>query len=383
MRHPVYRRIFPGVEISSEKDRESYFRTSQGEFRYATSVGGSLTGMEAGLLILDDVLKPDDAYSESAREAVNTWFDRTARSRLNNKSQDAIVVVAQRLHAEDLPGRLRREGGWEVLSLPAIAEVDQIIPLGGDREHRRFAGDLLDPRRDSAAVLAEMKAAGGSNFSAQYQQQPIPPEGELVKWSWFRTFDKVPPNASIVQSWDMAIKVTGTSDYSVCMTFAVVGSEYFLIDVFREKLSFPDLKEAVYRLGYQWMADQIVIEDQGAGSSIIQQLSYERADKMPRPLKFQPVGDKVTRLATASPAIEQGRVYLPARAPWLNELRLELLQFPNGRHDDQVDSLSQFLIWVRDRERNRCTATHRGMFDPPPKQKKIWDWTGAMGSLDR
>ncbi len=223
-----------------------------------------------------------------------------------------------------------------------------------------------------------MKAAGGATFSAQYQQQPIPPDGELVKWAWFSSYDTVPANAMIVQSWDMAIKVTGTSDYSVCMTFAVLGNDYYLLDVFRKKLGFPELKEMVYAKARAWRAVSIVIEDQGAGSSIIQQLSYERADDMPRPLKFQPVGDKVTRLATASPAIEQGRVHLPRRAPWLDDLRLELLQFPNGRHDDQVDCLSQFLIWVRDRERNRGRAEQRRMFEPFKKPIKVWDWTGAM-----
>lgn len=380
MRSPIYQRVFPGVEISAEKDRESYFRTSQGGFRYSTSVGGSLTGMGAGLLIFDDLLKPDDAYQESAREAVNNWFNRTARSRLNNQSQDAIIIVAQRLHAEDLPGRLRQEGGWEVLSLPAIAEIDEIIPLGAGKFHHRRVGDVLDSRRTDRHVLEGLRARGSTIFSAQYQQQPIPPDGELVKWGWFKTFDVVPMPAGtrIVQSWDTAIKVTGASDYSVCMTFAVVGPDYYLLDVFRKKLGFPDLKRAMYRLAYQWKADDIIIEDQGAGSSMIQQLIDDKAHAMPRPIRFKVVGDKVTRLVTASPLIEQGRVHLPNKADWLGEFKDELLQFPNALHDDQVDALSQFLIWIGDRYRTQGQAESRSLFATPTKTKREWDWSDTV-----
>jgi hypothetical protein len=209
------------------------FPHARWRFRFSTSVGGSLTGMGGSLIIVDDALKPDEAYSTASRQAVNSWFDRTARSRLNNKAEDAIIVIAQRLHAEDLCGHLRRQGGWGILSLPAIAEADEIIPLGNGRVHHRRTGDVLDPQRDNQAVLDEMHSVGSASFSAQHQQRPIPPEGEIVKFAWFSRYETVPmpPQSRIVQSWDTAIKVTASADYSVCLTFSVL--EQFLTSLNR------------------------------------------------------------------------------------------------------------------------------------------------------
>ena len=122
MRSPLYRRLFPGTRISPRKDTEMEFMTTKGGFRLATSVGGTLTGRGGGLAILDDPMKPQDAYSETSREAVKQWYANTLLSRLDNKAEDAIVVVMQRLHIDDLVGHLLEHDDWEVLKLPAIAQ---------------------------------------------------------------------------------------------------------------------------------------------------------------------------------------------------------------------------------------------------------------------
>ena len=146
MRSPLYRRLFPGTRISPRKDTELEFMTTKGGFRLATSVGGTLTGRGGGLVILDDPMKPQDAYSETARETVKQWYAAHLLSRLDNKAEDGIIVVMQRLHVDDLVGHLLEQEGWTLLKLPAIAQSDETTLLGPDRCYVRLAGRRAAPR---------------------------------------------------------------------------------------------------------------------------------------------------------------------------------------------------------------------------------------------
>jgi len=237
MRSSKYRRLFPGTRIS--KDTELEIETTARGFRLATSVGGTLTGRGGNLIIIDDPMKPQD--SESTRQSVLQWFGNTLLSRLDNKSTDAIIVVMQRLHLDDLVGHLIEQGGWTHLNLPAIAEADEWIPLGGGRVHHRRIGDVLHPEREPLAVLNEFKRTMGSlAFAAQYQQQPVPIEGNLVKWSWFRFYDEQPdllPGDRIIVSWDTAMSSSELADYSACVVLHVRGQTVYVRDVFRAQPS--------------------------------------------------------------------------------------------------------------------------------------------------
>ncbi len=353
MRSPWFQQLFPGSRIGIEKDAESDFMTTQRGGRYATSVGGTLTGRGGDLIIIDDPLKPGEAMSQIRREVPNTWYDQTVLSRLNNKAEGAIVIVMQRLHLNDLTGHvLEQLVGWKYLIIPAIAETPLLYYLGGGRRYHRPVGEVLHAAREPLHALEEIRQTmGSSGFSAQYQQQPIPIEGEIVKSSWFKRYAE-PPTASrgyVVQSWDTAMSDGDTADYSVCTTWRVIGQDYYLLDLLRKRLSFPDLRRAVVEQGQRWLPHSIVIEDKGFGSAIIQQLRTENLGRMPRPIPFNPRDDKVTRMHAQSAVIEQGRVHLPERAPWLDAFESELAQFPQGKHDDQVDTLSQFLTWITDR----------------------------------
>lgn len=132
------------------------------------------------------------------------------------------------------------------------------------------------------------------------------------------------------------------TDYSVCTSWAIRGEGLYLLDVYRERLDFPTLKRRVLDLRDHFGADSVVVEDQGSGTSLIQQLSSERCLY---PIAFKPEGSKVDRMAAQSALIEAGRVHLPAAAPWIDEFKSEILAFPFGGFDDQVDSVSQFLNW--------------------------------------
>jgi hypothetical protein len=183
--------------------------TTLGGSRYATSVGGTLTGRGADLIIVDDPLKAEEAMSEAARKRVIEWYAGTLVSRLNDKEKGPVVVVMQRLHENDLAGYLREHGGWHHLDLPAIAVEDSVIEVGQEKRIARRRGDILHPERESQAALDRIKAEIGSlMFSAQYQQRPVPLEGNLIRRDWFRFYDELPqavPPGWIAQSWDIAL----------------------------------------------------------------------------------------------------------------------------------------------------------------------------------
>lgn len=342
-----YRDLFPGTRLSAVKNQESNYETTARGYRYATSVGGTLTGRGGNLIIIDDPLKPEDAMSEARRAAVNGWYSRTLLSRLNNKARDAMILVQQRLHLDDLAGHVEELDDWVTLRLPAIAETAATIPVGPGQTYQRHAGEVLHPERESLTVLDAMRRSlGSATFSAQYQQCPVPADGEVVKWGWFRTYNQPPPRQqmTICQSWDTASKPDEHCDYSVCTTWGIRGDDLFLLEVDRARLDFPSLKRRLIDLARQWQPRSLLIEDKGTGTALIQQLRSE-ANGICFPTAFMPKDDKLTRLHAQSAWIEAGHVWVPDKAPWLDALRTELASFPQGPNDDQVDSISQFLAW--------------------------------------
>jgi predicted phage terminase large subunit-like protein len=343
-----YRRLFPRTRIDPRKNTESEFETTARGHRFGTSVGGTLTGRGGNLFIIDDPMKPAEAMSEARRETVNQWFDATLSSRLDRKTEDAIVIVMQRLHVDDLVGHLLEKGeAWTRLDLPAIAEAPEAVPIGEGRIHRRAAGELLHPEREPMAVLDGLKAAMGSQaFSAQYQQAPVPPGGALIRWSWFRSYPTLPkrcPGDRIVQSWDTASKAGMANDFSVCTSWLIRGKDYYLLEVLRQRLEYPELRRRIRTHAETHGAMTVLIEDAGSGTHLLQDL--KREGKL-RPIAIRPEADKITRMSAQSAVIEAGQVLLPASAPWLGEFQTEIMAFPYGRHDDQVDSLAQFLGWA-------------------------------------
>jgi predicted phage terminase large subunit-like protein len=267
------------------------------------------------------------------------------------KAEDAIIVVMQRLHVDDLVGILLEKGGWDLLDLPAIADTRERVPLGSGIFHQRNVGDLLDPLREPKHVLDELKQAMGTMaFSAQYLQRPIPAEGNLVKREWLSYYDAPPRprlGSRVVLSWDTAMKATEISDYSVGTAWLVDGAYCYLLDLVRAQLDFPDLRRAVLAQHQRWRPSSILIEDKGSGTSLIQDL---RARRLPV-IAIGAEQDKTTRLYTVQPQFESRTVFLPRYAPWLQDYVAELLVFPNGRYDDQVDATSQALNWIVRRPR--------------------------------
>jgi predicted phage terminase large subunit-like protein len=344
-----YAALFPTLRWAKETGLELI--TTQGGSRYATSVGGTLTGRGADLIIVDDPLNANEVHSEPARKRVIDWYGGALVSRLNDKQTGSIIAVMQRLHEDDLAGHLMRQGGWDHLDMPAIALENEIIELGHAKSHARRSGDVLHPERESREALEAIKAEVGSLlFSAQYQQRPVPVEGNLIRRSWFLAYDSLPASPSrtrIVQSWDVAMMTGSRNDYSACTTWLTQKNDAYLLHVYRGRLEYPELRRKVIGLATEHRATTVLIENAGPGMNLLQDLRAAMPLGMTRPIGVKPEGSKVDRMAAQSAKIEAGQVHLPNSAPWLGEFLTELLSFPYGRHDDQVDSVSQFLRWLQ------------------------------------
>ena len=340
MEMPFYKDIF--ATRIGRKNTEDMFETTKHGSRAATTVQGALTGLGGNYLVLDDPCSAADVLSDVKRKNLNDWFQNTFLSRLNDKKEGVMIVIMQRLHEEDLTAILEKQGGWEVLSLPAIAEKDESFVLSDGRIVGRKAGEVLNPEHEPLEVLLDLKKAMSEyNFSAQYQQNPIPLKGNIINFDDFKYFENLPTadNRIVVQSWDCAHKTGENNDFSVCVTGAIINNIIYILDISRYRLEFPDLLDEIKDMQCIAHANEVVIEDADIGSGIIQQL--EKAGCCPIP--FKPEVAKPVRAACVTKLIRDGRVRLLKDAIWLQDFAKEVRAFPYGAHDDQIDALVQLL----------------------------------------
>ena len=341
-----YRALFPQSRLRADRQSTAFLETTAGGTRHATSVGGVLTGFGADVLIVDDPTKPEEAYSDVERTKANHWANHTLFTRLNNKATGTIIVVMQRLHEADMIGHLQNQLDMKLVSFPAIAQSEEDLEWlssFGPCRYRRVEGEALHPEREPLGLLEELRVALGPRlFAAQYLQMPAPPGGSIVKPEWFSRYDQAnpPPFDTILQSWDTASKATQLSDYSVCTTWGRRDRQLFLLHVFRKRLEYPDLKRAVVEQARLFGASKVLVEDASSGQALLQDL---RNDNFYLVEAIKPKGDKTMRLNGVTAAIEAGQVFVPMHAPWLDDYLHELMMFPAGRYNDQVDSTSQAL----------------------------------------
>jgi len=335
---PIHHAIFPEFRLADDSTSMRRFNTTAGGGYFAVGRGGAITGRGAHLLLIDDPLKDaEEARSDAIRRGLFEWYTSVAFTRL--QPGGAVVLISTRWHEDDLAGQLLREDpkGWVVLSLPAIAEVDESF---------RRAGDALWPSEFPLRILEEKRAVlGGGAFASLYQQRPSAAEGTIFKRERWRYFREAPGFRRIVQSWDTAFKTGSENDYSACTTWGVThDGHYYLLWFWRGKVEFPELKKRMNSLAAEWAPVQILIEDKASGQSLIQELKY--ASTLPIiPIKVD--SDKRTRAEALTWVIDAGKVFLPEYAPWLNDYVDELAAFPNGVHDDAVDSTTQALNYLR------------------------------------
>ena len=374
---PWYNALFPDTILLKETDQE--LMTTNRGLSFATSTGGTITGLGGNYIVADDLLPPDEAFSDTARRSATDWFNNTLYSRANDKRTAAYIVIMQRLHEDDLTGALialnktlPEQERWELVSLPALFTKETVFNFGKYRKTVK-EGELLHINRDSLSSLEATKQQLGSyNFSAQYLQNPAPAEGGLLNPQKFVRYHPAeipsPPHTHpeklyITQSWDTAIKAHAHADRTVCMTFLSTPSKHYLLDVLFGKWEYPELLPLVQSHAQRFNADAILIEDRGSGQQLVQDLrrdstlpvipitaSSKIRSSTNSSSSSKSSDRKILAAAAVSPMIEAGTVAIPTTAeqqPWWSLMENEMMFFPNSAHDDFVDSLTQYLQWAK------------------------------------
>lgn len=353
----LYRMVFPNVRPT--KLTENEFVTDAGGGRYATSVGGTLTGRGGDFILVDDPIKPEDAYSDKARQSVNEWFRSTLLSRLDDKQKSVLIIVMQRLHVNDLTGFVEAGGGFYKLALPALSTCDERIPVSDDEVYLRPAGEALHDERESLEMLEAIRDQIGSyNFASQYQQHPESPEGGMFKREWFQIITKPPifwRNGHWFVSIDTALSTSETADYSAISLIYADKTGYYILFAERGRWDYEMLRAKVWayleKIGREVY---FVIEAAGVGISLISTLRKAGL----RCFHYTPKDGKQVRAAYALPIIHSRRVHIlnkEGENDWVEPYINEFVIFPHGRFDDQVDSLVQLLPWAENRIRASVT----------------------------
>jgi len=347
MLSPLYQALFD-TRLSDDRQAVEEFKTTAGGARRAVSWTGAVMGRGADIIIIDDPIKAEDALSETRRAAINDSFHTSIATRLNRDS-GAIIIIMQRLHANDLTAFVQKGEQWDVVAIPAIAEHDEHYDIRtpyGRRVIRRLEGQVLQPHRQSLQSLNERRASQGSRtFDAQYQQRPHAAEGAIIQREWLAYYDdnsKPKEFDTVLQSWDTATKPGEKNSYNVCTTWGIRENRFYLLDVFRERLGFRDLKLKAIDLAREHKPTTILVEEQAAGSPLLAELG-----QLGFPVQAVPAGSasKAERLYARSNRFESGQVLLPRKAHWLDVFIEELTTFPDSDFADQVDSTTQALTW--------------------------------------
>jgi predicted phage terminase large subunit-like protein len=351
-------------------DRRDEIITSKRGYRFAGSIGGSILGRGADIILIDDPIKGLlAALSAAERRRVAEFYNGTLYSRLNDKLKGAIVIVMQRLHQDDLVGHVLEKESWEQLVIPAVSEEKQTYALGDGRLHRRMRGEVLHPEREPLEILEiARRNLGTMNVSAQYQQNPLPASGNIIKREWLRYYqERCEHYERTIASWDTASTIQESADWSVGTVWGIKGDQFHLIDVVRGRWEVPDLRRRILDLSAHYSVDATLIEDTELGRAITQDL---RHTGNLRPILRTARFDKQARLLAQTARFEAGQVVIPREAPWLGAYLEELLAFPASRHDDQVDSTSQALRYLTAHTpvvRERPTSVNRlAFFRRPP-----------------
>lgn len=350
----IYQFLFDEVRLDpSSKSMIRWDFLNSGGY-VAAGIGGSITGKGADILIIDDPIKnQEEAMSELIRDNVWNWYTSTAYTRL--EGQKAVIVIATRWHEDDLIGRLLTEqenGGdqWTLLNLPAIATDGDLF---------RESGEALWPQDFPLNFLTRTKTTLGSHlFESLYQQNPTTPEGNIINKDWWMYYNELPTEAptKIVQSLDTAFEESKLSAYSSLQTWYEYPHGYYLVDVWRGRVNFPDLKRKVKILFEKYNPNVVLIEKKASGHSLLQELK----ESTMIPIKsVTPVTSKVNRVFAISPLIESGRVFVPVKGAnnWSEDFLLECSQFPKAKYDDQVDAMSQVLTYLSSFNKFRNLAT--------------------------
>jgi predicted phage terminase large subunit-like protein len=340
-----YQKVFQ-TKLSSDSKAAGRWNTHMGGDYFAIGVGGAVTGKGADLLIIDDPHSEQEAKqgNPAVFDNVYEWFTSGPRQRL--QPGGAIIIVMTRWSKRDLTGQILKNSSkdgvdqWEVIDFPAI------MPTGNPLWPGFWSKEALEALKSELPV---------SKWEAQYQQNPTSEEGAIIKRENWQLWEKEsPPDCEyIIQSWDTAFEKNNRADYSACTTWGVfqhpnkqgdLRPNIILLDAFKLRMEFPELKHKAFEMWKEWEPDTLIVEKRAAGAPLI----YEMR-KMGIPMSEYTPGkgnDKISRVNAISDLFASGIVWCP-ETRWAEEVMDELASFPNGDHDDLVDSSSQALMRFR------------------------------------
>jgi predicted phage terminase large subunit-like protein len=363
-----YHELFPETTLWGKNIRTvadgSYLRNSdifeivgkRGVYKSA-GVGAGIGGRGGEVLIVDDPIKDAaEAASEVVRQSIWDWFTSTLYTRA--MPGGGIVVIMTRWHEADLAGRLienaRKDGeDWQIVRFPAIAEEDEYSQVDGHL--LRKEGEALHPERYSLKALARIKVAVGSRvWASLYQQRPSAAEGNKFKrehWQSFKpTFDLESIDhelfrqwkdavgiKTVIQRWDTALGEKKTDDFTACTTLAIGRNKYYVLEVWKKKIEFPEVKREVQSRFDKWRPAKVFVEGGGSASGKATVQAMKRDSIVPI---FESVTttDKPLRADTVTPSHEAGLIALPEGASWVADFVDQCSNFPNATKDDDVDS---------------------------------------------
>ncbi len=329
-----------GVGLAPDSQAAGRWETDHGGEYFAAGVGGAIAGRRADLVVIDDPIRSrEDADSETVRDKIWDWYKSDLYTRL--KPGGRIVLIQTRWHEDDLAGRLLADmqaGGdrWEVISLPALAEENDALG--------RSVGQPLWPEWEDAANLErKRRAVGARDWSALYQQRPAPEDGDYFKVEWLKPYD-IAPDSKLMRIYggsDYAVTADG-GDYTVhCVVGLDPEGRMYLLDLWRKQAASDEWVEAFCDLVRKWKPLGWAEEQGQIKSGVGPFLDRRQRERQAYVFReqFPTRGDKAIRAQSIRGRMAQEGLYVPSGAAWYPALRSELLSFPAGKHDDQVDAL--------------------------------------------
>ena len=360
-----FQNIFPGVALRSDVRAAGKWKTNLNGTYYAAGVRSQIAGRGAHIAILDDAMSEEDSFSEAGRRYIKEWYPAGLRTRI--MPGGSIVIINTRYHHDDLCGWLLKQEEimdmestypWDVVKIPAWVDEESAelldLPVGTSYFPEWKPDEVL--RVDEEEIVA---SNGSRYWESLYMQNPTPEEGGIIKKRWLQKWEySEPPSCDfIIQTYDTAFSTRTTADFSVIQTWGIFdmpeedyegrelwGSNLILLGNTRGKFEYPDLRKISQELYNEYKPDVCIIEKKASGQSLIQDL---RRSGLPV-MEYNPDKDKVSRVYAASPMLESGRVWLPDGKRWSDELIEELITFPNGRNDDQVDALVMAVHYMKE-----------------------------------
>jgi predicted phage terminase large subunit-like protein len=334
-----YKKIF-NTTLQEDSKAAGRWETAQGGEYFAAGVGGAITGRGADLLIIDDPHSEQDALSPDALERAYEWYTSGPRQRLQPGGK--IVLVMTRWSTKDLTAKLiqnqkePKSDQWHVVEFPAIMDHGPVWP-------EYWTTEELEKVKATLPV---------GKWNAQWMQQPTSEEGAIIKREWWQVYNKeiIPPLHHVIQSYDTAFLKKQTADYSAITTWGVwfpsedQPANLILLDAIKGRYEFPELRRLALQQYKYWQPESVIIEAKASGLP----LTYELRQMDIPVINFTPSkgNDKHARVNAVAPLFESGMIWAPEQK-FADEVIEECAAFPNGDHDDLVDSTTQAIMRFR------------------------------------